>query len=921
MKKILSFVLCLCLMMSLALPALAAAEAPVEDAVPAQALILESILSEEAPIEETPMEEAPAEEVPAKETPVEEVPAEETPAEDGGTIAGTDLTWDYDEVSNTLRISGEGAIPDFERPDDAPWRSHYTKCEILVIESGITAIGTYAFADFTVSELTIPATVTSIGQGAFLYCHNLTAVELPEGTKTLEGDSFGGCSSLTMVFLPSTLVDYGNSEFFAFVGCDAITDVYYNGSESMFSMNLGKSYFPETTEIHYSGSASLPIGGTLADGVQWTLDEEYTLTISGTGAMPDYDHSSKTPWADFRVDIKKIVIGEGITHAGDYAFDYCSNVTELSLPDTLESIGDHTFANGATGSTIHFPAGLESIGPAAFQINKLTEVTLPEGIESVGTRAFAGGELLETVSIPATLTSIGAAAFDGCHALTEVAYAGTEADWNDLEGSSDNPNLPMLFAEPGEKFADGLYWSFEDGTLTISGDGPMPDYTAPTDAPWSQHLDELTAVVIKDGVTAVGDYTFDLCQNLTELTLPSTLESVGSAAFRGCGLTVLGFSRLCALAADAFDDNPIEVLSLGNGTTAIPPCFSDLTTLTRLELPPLFEVLDGDFIMQNENLEVVVVGTEPYEGIEFVEWMDENGNVYTDEDLFLYDLSGLTLYATYQYIWLDPGPFEDVDEDDWFYDYVKYCYQNGIVKGTSETTFEPNAGATRAEVVTVLYRLAGEPEITGTASFGDVPGAAWYHDAVAWAAAEGIAKGYDDGNFWPGYPVTRQEFLVFLNRFAGYMEMNLNTWSQSYHLQSFVDYADVADWAQEAEVWSVIMGLQTGVEYSDGLYLLPTSGILRSELAAFLCRFMDNIYSIMEVELLQSCVGRSTDYAIALFGEPLDIPSTRYKCPLNCPEYETRACSTHCWNYDGFCFYVHTDSAGNEIVVIWSYVS
>ena len=1022
MKKVLSFVLCLCMLTSFFMPAFAAEEAadallpaaePVIEEIPALAEIpaeeelptedvspVEETPAEEAPVEELPVEEeppmesdAPAEEdAPTEEAPDEESSDEELPVSDGASgSCGNGVTWDYDETTKTLTISGTGAMPDYEKPDDAPWCGYRNECTAIVIENGVTAIGTYAFREFAITELTVPGSVTTIGQGAFSQCAALAEVTLSEGVKTLKGESFANCNGLKTVHLPSTLLDYGDSEFFAFAGCNAIEDVYYNGMETQFTMNLGRSYFPETTELHYT-EPTLPVGGNLTETAEWELDENYTLTISGTGAMPDYEHSSKTPWGLYRADIKKIVIGEGITHAGDYAFDWCSKVTEVTLPSTLESIGKWAFANGGGGPAVVFPAGLKTIGANAFHLNTLTEIVLPESVTAVGDSAFAGGNIA-IIYVPGGCT-LGVSAFSNnpindlrlgsghtvipaclSHVTTlthltlaepfETLAGDFIAKNEDLEtitmtagenrrflawededgkllscadivgGTEFSGDLTALWgdANPGDApIPDSMtYWNVKDGVLTISGIGPMPDYTAPTDAPWAQHLEDITAVVIEDGVTYVGDYTFDLCYNIGAVSLPKSLTGIGSAAFRGCGLEAVHIPKPCDLADDAFDDNPIEMLSLGEGHTVIPECFADVTTLTDLNLCYPFEMLEGDFIAQNEDLERIIVAPEAYEGIELVEWMDEELNTYFPDDLLMTDLSGKTLHAVYQYIWLDPGPFEDVDEDDWFYDYVKYCYQEGIMKGISESLFDPASSASRAEVVTVLYRMAGEPDVTAAASFTDVPADEWFSNAVAWAASEGIAKGYGNGKFEPYAYVTREEFLVFLNRFAGYMELNLNTWSNHYHLRNFADYQYISDWAMEAEVWSVFMGLQTGVQEGDKTYLYPQEHILRSELATFLCRFMDNILSIAQLELIQSCVGRDGDYVISIFGEPKiyskNGQDVRFECPLaatdppRCDEYvkgSSNSCITKRWDYDGLAFFVHTDKAGNDVVLLWT---
>ena len=226
-------------------------------------------------------------------------------------------------------------------------------------------------------------------------------------------------------------------------------------------------------------------------------------------------------------------------------------------------------------------------------------------------------------------------------------------------------------------------------------------------------------------------------------------------------------------------------------------------------------------------------------------------------------------------------------------------------------------------MVTVLYRMAGEPEVTAATSFTDIPADEWFSNAVAWAASEGIAKGYGNGKFEPYAYVTREEFLVFLNRFAGYMELNLNTWSQHYHLRNFADYQYISDWAMEAEVWSVVMGLQTGVDEGDKTYLYPQEHILRSELATFLCRFMDNLLSIAQMELLQSCVGRDDAYLTELFGTPLRksifVPSADYDQYRisDLAGCDGDGCSTALWYYDGFAFYVHKDADGDLLITRW----
>ena len=185
--------------------------------------------------------------------------------------------------------------------------------------------------------------------------------------------------------------------------------------------------------------------------------------------------------------------------------------------------------------------------------------------------------------------------------------------------------------------------------------------------------------------------------------------------------------------------------------------------------------------------------------------------------------------------------FDDVQTDQWYFPYVYRCTERGLIQGVTASRFYPNVAATRAEVVTTLYRLAGEPETSGVTAFDDVPAGAWYFQAICWAEENGIAQGSDDdGNgiysFIPQTAVTREEFAVFLHRCAALINLD---GGDTDALSSFTDSADISDWALEAEAWTVETGLQQGIPVSEGVALCPRDSISRAEMTAFLTRFAD----------------------------------------------------------------------------------
>ncbi|MBM6871484.1 S-layer homology domain-containing protein, partial [Pseudoflavonifractor phocaeensis] len=183
--------------------------------------------------------------------------------------------------------------------------------------------------------------------------------------------------------------------------------------------------------------------------------------------------------------------------------------------------------------------------------------------------------------------------------------------------------------------------------------------------------------------------------------------------------------------------------------------------------------------------------------------------------------------------------YADVQETDWFYDAVKYASENGMMNGTGGGLFSPSMVTNRAMIVTILYRLEGEPEVTGATSFSDVAAGQWYTDAILWAAQKGVVTGYDTGLFGPDDAITREQMATILYRYAQYKEYDTTA---SGDVTTFTDGSSVSAYAVEAVKWAVGVGLLTG---TDKGALLPTGSASRAEVATILMRFCQGF----EVEL------------------------------------------------------------------------
>ena len=461
------------------------------------------------------------------------------------------------------------------------------------IPDSVTSIGGSAFFDCrSLTSVTIPGGVTSIDTGLFDSCTSLTSVTILEGVTSIGSYSFVGCTSLTSVSIPDSVTSIGE---WAFSGCSKLTDVYFDGTEEQWKkISVADKNDPLlNATIHY---VPVPFN-TCGENLTWTLSEDGTLTISGTGAMRDYSASVYAPWYQYKEQIAAVSMEPGITAIGDGAFMGCSNLTNVTIPEGVASIGKTAFhrcssltsvtipegvatignstfygcssltsvtipdgvsaiGNGAfyecsNLASVTIPNGVTSIGDNAFsECSYLTSVTILEGVTSIGASAFERCSSLASVTIPNSVTSIGNSAFSLCGSLADVYFGGaTKEQWNKISVAKGNEALlnatihyvPVASGACGEN----LTWALsEDGVLTISGTGNMDDYPYNgNDAPWHPYSSQIVSASIEPGVTSIGSCAFDGCSSLTSANIPDSVATIGNGAFYECSkLTDIYFS-------------------------------------------------------------------------------------------------------------------------------------------------------------------------------------------------------------------------------------------------------------------------------------------------------------------------------------------------------------------------------------------
>ena len=240
----------------------------------------------------------------------------------------------------------------------------------------------------------------------------------------------------------------------------------------------------------------------------------------------------------------------------------------------------------------------------------------------------------------------------------------------------------------------------------------------------------------------------------------------------------------------------------------------------------------------------VTVTVKPDEGYELDELTvtDKNGESVklTDKGdgkyTFKMPASKVTVEAVFTAAKVEGLPFTDVTSGDWFYDAVAYVYDKGMMEGTTDTTFAPTMNLTRSMIAQVLYNLEERPEAPGAAGFPDVAADAWYADAVNWAAARGIVKGYDTGAFGPEDSVTREQLAAILYRYA--QVKGYDTTRGGMAVREFSDSASISDWAQEAMAWAVNAQVLSGK--GNGV-LDPQGTATRAEVAQMLMNFGEHV--------------------------------------------------------------------------------
>ena len=475
-----------------------------------------------------------------------------------------------------LTISGTGAMNNFTYKSDisdCPWHGVRYALKKIVVEDGVTSIGSYAFSfDLSVTDVTLPSSLKTIGRNAFWGCYGLTSVVIPEGVTTIGAYAFEQCTSIETITVPASATKFGDRAFGTGEYYDGdyhtqLTDIYYGGSRQQWYNAGGGDAAPMVVTVHFNGATGNIIdSGTCGDNAFWKLDKDYTLTISGTGAMYDYPTGDgdnwwtdwNLPWKYCYDMIQRVVVEEGVTYLGEESLSSLRNATSLSLPNSLTTIGQ---------------AALYAIG--------VSSLVIPDKVVSIGDFAFNGCANLQTITLPAGLRKIGHC-FIECSNLKTINFKGTMKQWLACGGGESTfPAQTQVVCASGTLNLDGtcgddLTWTLDNsGKLTISGTGAMYDYDCDYESysftsPWAKYRSMIRSVEIGSGVTSIGSYAF-VDTNITSLNIPGNVKSLGAGSFSDNRYLVnLTFSSgLKRIESMAFAGSHLSTVVIPDGVTSI----------------------------------------------------------------------------------------------------------------------------------------------------------------------------------------------------------------------------------------------------------------------------------------------------------------------------------------------------------------
>lgn len=492
-------------------------------------------------------------------------------------------------------------------------------------------------------------------------------------------------------------------------------DVYYDRKEMPLAIN--KTVTTSIEEISIGGNC-----GKDGSNITWKF-EDGTLTILGEGEMENYEikfypslssELSTAPWEEKGLIINHVIIQNGVTSIGDYAFFWCASLESIVIPESVTSIGHSAFGWCESLESIAIPESVTSIGPCAFfSCWYLKSIVIPKGVKTIEDNTFAGCESLESVVLPDGVTSIEDCALQGCPSLESIA-------------------IPESVAYIGQGAFLGC--------------------------------DALKSIVIPNNVKCISDETLFSCNSLESIVLPVSIKEIGKWAFKYCtnlkDVYYAGNQDQWDQILVSEENEPLKIANIHYN-------YIEQETIPPNTNKPQLDV----------NITTPTVFTDVPENAYFtdaVKWAVENGITMGTSSTTFSPYQTCTRAEIVTFLWRAAGSpenettenlFTDVNQQSYYSDAILWAKLNAITNGTTSTTFSPDTGCTRAQVVNFLYNYAKRPTVNYTNNFKDVDSNAYYANAVRWALEQNITNGTSVDEFSPDEVCSRAQIVTFLYRY------------------------------------------------------------------------------------------------------------------------------------------------------------
>ena len=718
----------------------------------------------------------------------------------------------------------------------------------VVMRNGITSIGDWAFVSCSLTDITLPASLISIGEGAFSYCDKLEQITIPNSVASIGSVAFRDCDALNSVNIPASVTHIGDA---AFANCSKLSKIDVAENNPNYCADYDALFNKDKTCLLRSEVHQYEIIYQIPDGV----------TSIGESAFSGNDA------------LAVIFIPDSVTSLGRYAFANCTNLASLEIPDSVTSI-EHGLFSGCTELTkVTFPDGIEEIGYAMFYgCSSLKEVKIPDSVTVIGDSSFFCCTSLTSINIPRSVKTIDSYAFHGCSSLTDVYYDGTEREWSlidishshngGIDGATKHFNPYNLGEETysfrnftceghghcfGMSMTSSAYYMgiLDEGQVgAVNGNVYALSKTDTVKAPIC-YYQKLQGSKAKAAIVAGGSYflnkKFDISSDWAEIvnyvkdhsfddkgTLQVTTISWKSKDNK-YGAHAVNFLRYSVVNGQeriyVYDNNiPDRETYLYKGLDgkvyqAPSSTFADgIISIDLRSVEKYFSIVgnyfdSNDRAMQEKYLSHAIYaekGTISVSGA--TEYLFISGDTESEYVVFEIPEGCETATITPH---VDNATFTYLDEE---YSFGKI---NDETKGEfklSDSAEENNAS------------LTIQNEGTYENPFVDVAEDAVYYDAVLWAyyhEPQQITGGYTATEFRPGNPCTRGQVVTFLWRAAGCPEPTGDT-------SMFKDASSIAAPYQKAVAWAVEKGITTG--YEDRTFR-PNDSVTRAQFVTFLWRY------------------------------------------------------------------------------------